>query len=392
MANYDTVKLGEVARSVSDTHPQRDGELIFLNTSDIARGQILHRNYSPVKSMPGQAKKSVKSGDILFSEIRPANGRWALLRESAEDFIVSTKLMVIRPIDDRLDPLFLYQFLTNSETTAHLHLMAESRSGTFPQITFDEVASLDIPFPPLNDQVRIASTIGALDLKIESNQNAQLVGRELLQALYLQSAESAEGQVMQIGSVLDESRAKVGKDFANSATVLSAVASGHLRKSDEQFNKQVYSKSIEKYLLVPPGCLAYNPARANIGSIGINDFQVNGAVSPVYVVAAIRQPWHSWIRTSLRTALFNQQVRTLSTGSVRQSIRYSDFASIEVPAPTLIALDNFNQQALDWFNLDQQLEHENQRLERLRNALLPGLFSGRLRVSEPKGFGAGVMR
>ena len=58
----------------------------------------------------------------------------------------------------------------------------------------------------------------------------------------------------------------------NDVRVLSPLSSGELALSDEYFNKQVYSKDISKYIVVKPKTFAYNPARINIGSIGINDY------------------------------------------------------------------------------------------------------------------------
>ena len=93
---YLTKAVAEFSRSVSVTHKKDKSHLIFLNTSDIERGQFLHRDYSEVQAWPGQAKKSVQKGDILFSEIRPGNGRWAFVDFDADDYVVSTKLMVLR--------------------------------------------------------------------------------------------------------------------------------------------------------------------------------------------------------------------------------------------------------------------------------------------------------
>ena len=187
--DHPITQIGELASSISETHKFGKEQLIFLNTSDILHGKFLHRNYSAVKDWPGQAKKSVRKDDILFSEIRPANGRWAYVEEDADDFVVSTKLMVIRAKQDRLFPKFLYQFLTSSEITKWLQHLAESRSGTFPQITFDQVATLELPLPPLAEQKAISSILGALDDKIELNRrmNATLEGmaRALFQSWFV---------------------------------------------------------------------------------------------------------------------------------------------------------------------------------------------------------------
>jgi len=182
--DYPITHIGELASSISETHKFGKEQLIFLNTSDILHGKFLHRTYSAVRDWPGQAKKSIRKDDILFSEIRPANGRWAYVDQEADDFVVSTKLMVIRAKQDRIFPKFLYQFLTSSEITKWLQHLAESRSGTFPQITFDQVATLELPLPPLAEQKAIAAVLGALDDKIELNRRMNATLEAMARALF----------------------------------------------------------------------------------------------------------------------------------------------------------------------------------------------------------------
>ena len=182
--DYPITHIGELASSISETHKFGKEQLIFLNTSDILHGKFLHRTYSAVRDWPGQAKKSIRKDDILFSEIRPANGRWAYVDQEADDFVVSTKLMVIRAKQDRIFPKFLYQFLTSSEITKWLQHLAESRSGTFPQITFDQVATLELPLPPLAEQKAIAAVLGSLDDKIELNRRMNATLEAMARALF----------------------------------------------------------------------------------------------------------------------------------------------------------------------------------------------------------------
>ena len=143
---WKVYKLEELIDSVSVTHKFEKNEVVFLNTSDIDAGKILHHNYSQVEGLPGQAKKSIQKFDILFTEIRPANKRFALIDFDAYDYVVSTKLMVLRVKAD-IHPIVIYNFLTCAETLSWLQHLAESRSGTFPQITFDHVRELKLALP-----------------------------------------------------------------------------------------------------------------------------------------------------------------------------------------------------------------------------------------------------
>ncbi len=130
-------KVAELCESVSKKPTNDKGKMIFLNTGDIENGQFLHASFSDVSTLPGQAKKSIKKGDILYSEIRPANKHFAYVNIVADDYVVSTKLMVIRchAINSRR----LYQYLTLDKVIEDLQSESETRSGTFPQITFENI-------------------------------------------------------------------------------------------------------------------------------------------------------------------------------------------------------------------------------------------------------------
>ena len=155
------MRLKYVLSSISDTYNfKKNPNVIFLNTGDILSGKILHNDYSNARDLPGQAKKSIKNGDILFSEIRPANKRFALVNvETPEDYVVSTKLMVLRKKNDEFLTEYIYAFLTQERILEQLQTMAESRSGTFPQITFTEIEALDIPAISIDEQRHIVDTV-----------------------------------------------------------------------------------------------------------------------------------------------------------------------------------------------------------------------------------------
>jgi type I restriction enzyme S subunit len=176
MSNY--VRLSELIKSVSVTHKFDKDELVFLNTSDVLEGKILINHYSKVSELKGQAKKTIRNGDILYSEIRPKNRRYAYVKniQNVEDYVVSTKLMVLRNNSKFLETDYLYHFLTHDGTINYLQKRAENRIGSFPQITFDVLKTLQIWLPDLPTQKSIAKVLSDLDAKIELNNK---INREL---------------------------------------------------------------------------------------------------------------------------------------------------------------------------------------------------------------------
>jgi type I restriction enzyme S subunit len=148
----------ELVDSISVKHSFNNDKVIFLNTSDVYDGKVLHDNCSTVSGLPGQAKKSIKKGDILFTEIRPANKRFAFIDFEADDYVVSTKLMVLRS-KNVLDTAIVYLFLKQQDTLNYLQMLAESRSGTFPQITFDHLKTVEIFVPKDKDILESTTNI-----------------------------------------------------------------------------------------------------------------------------------------------------------------------------------------------------------------------------------------
>ena len=150
-AGWKLSAIGDVAKNHSETMDlKKRHRVIFINTGDVSQGAFLHANYSDAKGLPGQAKKKIEVGDILYSEIRPKNKRFAFVDFSAPDHVVSTKFMVLRTTST-VSPMHLYFLVSSPEAVDEFNRIAESRSGTFPQITFESIKHY--PVILANDEV-----------------------------------------------------------------------------------------------------------------------------------------------------------------------------------------------------------------------------------------------
>ena len=170
-ADWHFLQLGDVATNYSETHKFKNkSEVVFINTGDVLEGNFLHHDYSPIGTLPGQAKKKIRRNDILYSEIRPINKRFAYVNfsDNLDDYVVSTKFMVIRSNHKILSRL-LYLILKRDSTLQEFQYIAESRSGTFPQITFESVSRLPIVIPEIMLQEKLMSVITPLLEKREFN-------------------------------------------------------------------------------------------------------------------------------------------------------------------------------------------------------------------------------
>ena len=191
-ANHTQVlKLNQIVRTISETHKFDKDKLIAINTSDVENGVMGNGTLTFVDELKGQFKKTIVKDDILFSEIRPANRRFAkVTTKNTKDYVVSTKLMVLRKYNEDVDLEYFYYCLTNQPFLDILQRRAENRIGSFPQITFDLLSEYAFPIPPISEQKRISSVISTLDKKIalnrQINQNLEAMAKQLYDYWFVQ--------------------------------------------------------------------------------------------------------------------------------------------------------------------------------------------------------------
>lgn len=421
---YPITRISDLADSISETHKMQKEQLIFLNTSDILHGKILHRRYSAVKDWPGQAKKSIRKNDILFSEIRPANGRWAFVEEEADDYVVSTKLMVIRARSDRVFPKFLYQYLTSAEITSWLQHLAESRSGTFPQITFDEVASLELQLPPLPKQKDIAHIIGTLNDKIELNWQMNATLEAMAQTLFqswfvdfdhvrakldghqpvaLDAAtaalfpdhfqESPHGHIPQgwtvepVGEVVE----CVGGGTPSTAESKFWVRGTHHWTTPKDFSslqapilldtdRKITDAGVAKISsgLLPAGTLLLS-SRAPVGYLAIAAMPV--AINQGFIAIKCNERASNyfmlnWCQTNMA------EIESRATGTTFAEISKTNFRPILMVLPPKELMAAFAEKVAPLYAQITSNLKQSRTLATIRDALLPKLLSGELRVRE----------
>lgn len=147
------LKVNQIVQSISITHKFDKDCLYAINTSDVENGIMTQGILTPIKELKGQFKKTIQKDYILFSEIRPANRRFArVILSDCRDYVVSTKLMVLRKFNDEVDLDYFYYCLTNQTFLEILQRRAENRIGSFPQITFYLLSEYSFPIPPLSEQ------------------------------------------------------------------------------------------------------------------------------------------------------------------------------------------------------------------------------------------------
>lgn len=414
--DWELVALGNISDSVSETYKFDDEQVVFLNTSDIFEGKVLHSDKSDPKILPGQAKKRIQKDDILFSEIRPANKRYAFIDFDAPKHVVSTKLMVLqaRP---KILPKYLYTFLICPKTLTDFQILAESRSGTFPQITFQEISGYPVALPPLSEQQQIVDFFYSVNDKIELNRKMNKTLEEVVKAIFKRwfldfefLDDDNKPYKSSGGKMVDSELGDIPKGWKIVALgdVLSAIESGQRPKGGVgKYNKGIpsigaeninglanYDYSKEKYIpqdfynkmtrgiLKHKDVLLYKDG-AYIGKKTIyrNEFPhavccINEHVFILRTKDKLQNYLYFWLDQSGMT----QEIINLNSNAAQPGINQEAIKSLKILVPDDDALNTFDIFIEGVLSKIYENVKENHFISQIRDSLLPRLMSGKLRV------------
>ena len=381
--------VGEVCSSISDTYREKKNMVTLINTSGVLEGRVLNHERVPNSNLKGQFKKTFQRDDILYSEIRPQNRRFAYVDFSPIDYIASTKLMVIRAKKDVVSPKYLYYFLKNSSTVAELQLLAETRSGTFPQITFSEVANLTIPVPSLAVQEVIVQTMQCLEDKITCNEqindNLEQQAQSYFQELFVDNAdpEWAIGTISDLGTVVGGSTPSKAKPEYYTESGIAWITPKDLSINKSKFVSHGENDITELGLknssaaIMPEGTVLFS-SRAPIGYIAIaaGEVTTNQGFKSVVPKPEIGTPFvYFFLKNTLPV------IEGMASGSTFKEVSGSTMKNVPAVIPDAETLAKFSDFCAPIFAQQRILEEQNQSLATLRDNLLPKLMSGEIDVS-----------
>lgn len=405
-------KLEELIDSVSIKHPFSKKNVVFLNTSDIEEGNILKKEYSKIDDLPGQAKKSIQPNDILYSEIRPKNKRYAYINFECDDYVVSTKLMVLRNINpDLVHSKYLYYFLIDQKTVNYLQNIAESRSGTFPQITFSEVKNLKLDLPSIEKQITIINIMDTLNEKINNNNKIIANLEELSQTLFKRwfvdfEFPNEEGNPYKSsgGEMIDSELGKIPsnwkiyklKDIAShkketfnpkkSEEVTVKHFSLPAYDNEEQAIEEEVNKIKSNKWIINNNCVLFskmNPDTKRIWLPVIDNKKLNVASSEFVVMESPNNKINSFIYNICLNSQFVDYLKANTTGSTnsRQRVKPTIAVNYKLAIEDSI-VKKYSEIITPYMEEMKILRSEIGKLTQLRDTLLPKLMSGELEISD----------
>jgi len=364
-------------------------------------------------------RSEVRRGDLVFT-------CWGTIdqvgliddRAKHDRYIVSNKQMLLTPDATRADSLFLYYYFASPDVRALI--INQGIGSSVPGFNLGQLRSFEIPLPPLTEQKAIAAVLGALDDKIECNRrmNATLeaMARALFQswfvdfdpvrakvdgrtpahldpataALFPDSLqESGDGHIpkgwtaQRLPDAIEVNPRRTLKSgtIAPYLDMKNLPTQGHSAEEviDREFNSGTKFRNGDTLLARITPCLEN-------GKTGYVDFLEDGQVgwgSTEYIVLAPKSPLPPQFGYLLARsdALRAHAIQNMTGTSGRQRVPAECFSTFWLAVATPEIARRFDELTAPLMAKIKSNSTESRTLAALRDALLPRLLSGELRVA-----------
>ncbi len=424
------ISLGKVCTKIGSGATPRGGSDVYLPSGPYAliRSQNIYNDgfhhdglaYIGEQHASELANVEVLEGDVLLNITGDSVARACQVDRCILPARVNQHVAIIRPDHDQLDPRFLRYFLVSPEMQTKLLSWAGS-GGTRNALTKGMIESFDVPAPKdIGEQRAIAHILGTLDDKIELNRRmnetleamaralfkswfvdfdhvrAKAEGRDPglppdLAALFPDSFGDSElGEIpkgWEVGSVDDEFNLTMGQsppsETYNDAGLGLPFYQGCTDFGFRFPTRRIYCTAPTRFGKVGDTLVS---VRAPVGSINMaaEDCAIGRGIAAVRHKTGGRSYSYQFMN-SIKEVF----ARFEAEGTVFGSIGKKDFhaiACVNPPRELVLAYEAHLSPLDDRVEVN---EHESYTLAALRNALLPKLISGELRLTEAERFIAG---
>ncbi len=367
-------------------------KVCYLDTDNITNNRInafLKIDLTKEK-LPSRAKRKCSLNSIIYSSVRPNQRHFGIIKEIPKNFLVSTAFIVIDIIDlEKLDPNYLYYYITQDKITHYLQRIAECGTSSYPSITPLDFLNIKIKLYPLETQQKIARTLSILDQKIENNHKINELLHKILKLLY--------GQYFVRFDFLDENnkpyqtsggKMKFSKELnrliPNDFEVKTLGELTQLKVGNKNAN---HSFNQGKYPFFtcsnnPLRCETYQFEGKHIIISGNGNFYVThydgkfDAYQRTYAVSP-NNPNH-YVLIYLFVKSYTNYLKLQSRGSIIKFITKSDIENIKIVLPNLKTYAK-------WNNILKMIENNmqsTQTLTALRDFLLPLLLKQQVKPKQ----------
>ena len=355
------------------------------------------------------ARNTAVPGDIVFTQ-RGTLGQVALVDDSgSSEYVVSQSQMRLRVDPEIASAGFVYYACTSMRFLKQISDNAISTG--VPHINLGILGRLTIPLPSLETQNGIAEVLGALDDKIAANSKLLETLDDYFMSRAREFATAPHASSVKLNDLVREMIAgDWGQDhqselFSESVSCVRGadipnLQAGGLGKMPIRYIK---SASLKRRQVKPEdlvlemsgGSPTQSTGRVFIATSSMLSRLQTPMISSNFcrVIRLEGENLSFYIYSILRSSWLSGEFFQYENGTTGiKNLGFADYClGKEVALPSPDEFQAFNEMADRVFTMSQTLGEESSRLRATRDALLPQLMSGKLRVKDAEKSLAGVL-
>jgi type I restriction enzyme S subunit len=326
------------------------------------------------------AKFSLSEGDVLLA-MTGYVGEMAVVKESDLPLLLNQRVGRCLPVSPLLDKRFMYYALSSSNGRLQLENLGQGSAQA--NLSAGDFGLVEIPLPPLAEQRAIAGVLGALDDKIESNLRTWRLSTELVRSEYELLVSEESGSSCRMRDICDfnlRTRKPGSPGEAIRYIDISSVEAGVVTGESETTWADAPSRARRS---VTDGDLIFSTVRpARMAYSMMIDPDSSTVVSTGFAVMSPKGVPSTLLFAIVSDAEFGKYCESVSQGSAYPAVSPDSMGNYEVQLPEKDVLSTFGVWTEAILRRAHQGMQENRALASLRDALLPELLSGRLRVRD----------
>jgi type I restriction enzyme S subunit len=368
---YGIVKVGDYV----------SGGVPVIRGGDIRRNRIEFNDDKRVtQEVSGRFQRTILRGGEVLLNLIAEPGHCAIVPPSMEGFNVSRDVAVI-PLGPQINHRFVNYVLQSPQVVAWL--TTRLQGSVTQKINLATLRDVPVPLPPAWEQAAIAELLGAIDDKIEANSRLVAVVDDLWRSsvsAVIQSIEENEisrvdGELLPLSSLAAFIN---GRAFTKNATGTGRMVVRIAELNSGPAASTVYNNiDVPSDYLADPGDLLF----AWSGSLTVQRWFRPQAIVNQHIFKVVPQPHVPvWlVHAHLLHLLPGYKRIAAGKATTMGHIQRRDLdAAVILPGQT--ALANLDAVCSPLWRRALRAEMENLSLSDLRDALLPKLLSGELRV------------
>lgn len=332
------------------------------------------------------ARNTAIPGDLIFTQ-RGTLGQVGIVPRDYPLYVISQSQMRLRVNPDRFDPLFIYYAFRTPAVVAAIESRAIATG--VPHINLGILGDLKIRVPDVSVQRAIAALLGALDDKIDCNRRLAkaAVGLAREEFARVREADMVIARLGEVAAVNRESRSSDAQGTIEYIDI-SAVKEGSLTATTRYESQNAPSRARRR---VFGGDTIWSNVRPNRRSyLLIVDPPSEFVVSTGFTTLTPTAIGPAFLHCAVTTDSFVEYLTASATGSAYPAVKASTFEQAPIAIPDADDLKAFETVAWTFLKRAHHAHREAKALAEIRDALLPRLMSGAVRVPEVEAHVAAV--